>query len=169
LKSSLKPIQLSVIVIAGIVAIITNFIPDVHATCITGPSGATICAGMSQSINMTRPNTNEFVAHGENPDVVITLDCEMNGIRYGDYYNTCYQPPILYVTPGSIVTWKNDDTVQHSVTYGNRWDALSSGYFFDSQSIEPGQSFSYQFRYQGAYPYYDAFNWWETGLVVVKR
>lgn len=166
-KSKINPI--SIIVLAAITSIIAIHSPYVHATCVTAPNGGTLCAGMSQTISITKSNTVKAITSSERPDVVIALNCELNGIRYGDYYNSCYQPPVLYIHPGTIVTWNNNDNASHSVTYGNRWDALSSGYFFNSNSIEPGQSFSYQFKYQGAYPYYDMFNWWETGLVIVKR
>jgi plastocyanin len=152
-----------------IVVSITSYLPNVHATCVIGPNGATLCTGLSQAINITKSNSATSVTNGRNPDVIITLGCAINDIRYGDYFNTCYQPSILYVKVGTRVTWQNDDILQHSVTYGNPWDALSTGYFFDSNAIGPEQSFSYQFNYPGAYPYYDALNWWETGLVIVKK
>jgi hypothetical protein len=164
-----KLVQPSIIVITATIMFITNYLPDVHATCVIGPSGATICAGLSQVINITKSNYATNGTPDRNPDVIITLGCAINDIRYGDYFNTCYQPSPLYVKLGTRVTWQNDDTWQHSVTYGNPRQAILAGYFFDSNTIEPGHSFSYQFNYLGAYPYYDALNWWETGLVIVKK
>ena len=156
-----------VIIIASVVLITASCTHEANAACVIGPSGSTICAGMSQTISTAKYNSNT-IAYNGNPDVIITPDCATNDIRYGDYFSTCYQPSTLYVKPGTVVTWKNGDTWQHTVTYGNPWSALSQGYFFDSNAIEQGESFSYQFKYPGAYPYYDAFNWWETGLVIVK-
>jgi plastocyanin len=164
-----KLVQSAIIVIAAIAVLVTNYFPDVHATCAVGPNGAAICAGLSQANNITKSNSVANGAHGGTPDVIITLGCAVNDIRYGEYSNTCYHPSTLYVKLGTRVTWQNDDTWQHSVTYGNPWQALSTGYFFDSNTIDSGQSFSYRFNYLGTYPYYDALNWWETGLVIVKK
>jgi len=154
--------------VSSIVVMIASYTPEIIATCVIGPNGATLCAGMSQTTNIAKSNSTTSIRNG-NPNVIITLDCATNDIRYGDYFNTCYQPSTLYVKSGTMVTWQNDDTWQHTVTYGNPWSELSQGYFFDSKAIGQGESYSYKFKYPGAYPYYDAFNWWETGLVVVKK
>jgi plastocyanin len=164
----MKSALISVIIIASIV-VITNYTQEVNATCVIGPNGATICAGMSQTINVAKSNYTTSVTYNGNPNVIITSGCAINDIKYGDYLNTCYQPSTLYVESGTRVTWQNDDTLQHTVTYGNPWSALSQGYFFDSKAIGPGESYSYQFKYPGVYPYFDSFNWWETGLIVVKK
>ena len=155
-----------VIIIASIVLITASYTHEANATCIIGPNGSTICAGMSQTTSTAKSNST--IAYNGIPNVIIALDCATNDISYGDYLNTCYQPSTLYVKSGTRVTWQNDDTGQHTVTYGNPWSELSQGYFFGSKALGQGESFSYQFKYPGAYPYYDAFNWWETGLVIVK-
>lgn len=156
-----------VIIIASIVLITASYAHDANASCVIGPNGSTICAGMSQTVSITKSNSNTITYNGI-PNVIITPDCATKDIRYGDYFNTCYQPSTLYVKSGTVVTWRNDDTWQHTVTYGNPWNQLSQGYFFDSKALGQGESFSYKFKYPGAYPYYDAFTWWETGLVIVK-
>ncbi|MGB6785657.1 MAG: hypothetical protein WBE60_07245 [Nitrosotalea sp.] len=153
---------------ASIVVIISSHTHEADATCVTGPSGATICAGISEPISIAKSNSTTSISHNGNPQVIITPNCAANDIRYGSYFNTCYQPTTLYVKSGTIVTWQNNDTLQHTVTYGSMWSELSQGYFFDSKAMEPGESYSYQFKYPGAYPYFDEFNWWETGLMVKK-
>ncbi len=109
------------------------------------------------------------IAYNKSSEVIITQDCAKNDIRYGDYFDSCYQPSILYVKLGTWVIWKNNDTWQHTVTYGNPGDEISQGYFFDSKEMNSGESFSYKFNLPGAYPYFDDFNWWETGLIIVKK
>jgi len=161
----MRKVYLSIIVTITIVVIVTSYLPSVRATCVIGQNGATLCAGTSTQVKITKSHA----TNAGNPDVTITLGCALNDIRYGDYFNSCYQPLVLYVPLGTRVTWQNDDTWQHSVTYGNPWQELSTGYFFDSGIMQSGQSFSYQFKYPGVYPYYDTFNWWETGLVIVKK
>jgi len=149
-------------------ALVLIYLPNAHATCVIGPSGSTLCAGMSQTVNIKSSSASN-IPYGKNPDVTIIPNCALSDIRYGDYYNTCYQPTTLYVKLGTQVIWQNDDSWQHTVTFGNPWNELSQGYFFDSGTIYPGDSFSYKFNQEGAYPYFDSFNWWETGLVIVKK
>ena len=104
-----------------------------------------------------------------NASIIITLGCGPKDIDHGSYLNTCYQPTVLIVKPGTTVTWRNDDTSVHSVTDGNAWVYYSVNYFFESATLQPGETFSYQYNYPGAYPYFDSFNPWETGLVIVEK
>lgn len=165
----MNPTHASMITIASVLVLVAICLPNVHATCVTGPGETTICAGISQTVNITKSSPASNMTYGKNPDVIITPNCALNDLRYWDYMNSCYQPNTLYVKLGTRVVWKNDDTSPHSVTFGNSLTAVSQGYFFDSKTIEPGGSFSYKFNLPGAYPYFDSFNWFETGLVIVKR
>lgn len=56
-----------------------------------------------------------------------------------------YDPDRLDVLVGTTVTWRNDDSVNHTATAEN--DAFASGY------IAPGGSFSYAFTRQGRYEF----------------
>ncbi|MGB9002386.1 MAG: plastocyanin/azurin family copper-binding protein [Nitrosotalea sp.] len=82
--------------------------------------------------------------------------------------STCFGPNILYVTPGTVVTWENSDIVSHDVIYGSPETQSSVTTMFDSNVITPGQTFTYQFNHPGIYPYYDKSYQWETGLIIVK-
>ncbi len=57
-----------------------------------------------------------------------------------------YDPSQLTVLVGTIVTWKNDDSTNHTVTADG--DAFSSGY------VPPGGSFSFTFAKQGRYAFH---------------
>ena len=57
-----------------------------------------------------------------------------------------YEPPHLTVLVGTTVTWKNDDSITHTVTADG--DAFSSGY------VPPGGSFSFTFASQGHYAFH---------------
>ncbi len=151
--------------------VIENYFPSVYATCVTNPSGATLCVGQASApVNNTKVKPQGYPSDIKGkPDVNITLGCGPRDINYGSYSNTCYEPTVLVVNLGTKVTWRNDDTLVHSVTYGNPWLMHSIGYFFDSGTLVPGQTFTHQFNYLGAYPYFDTFNIWETGLVIVKN
>lgn len=60
--------------------------------------------------------------------------------------NFTYQPATLQVRIGTTVTWTNQDSVQHSVTFRNGMK--------DSGLLSQGQSFSYTFNTPGTYQYY---------------
>jgi plastocyanin/glucose/arabinose dehydrogenase len=60
--------------------------------------------------------------------------------------NFAFNPQTLTVTPGTTVTWTNNDTVQHTVTWDDR--TVDSGLFGQ------GQTFSYTFTQPGTYGYF---------------
>jgi plastocyanin len=55
----------------------------------------------------------------------------------------------LEINVGTTVTWKNDDTVAHTVT------SDASGQF-DSGNLSPGQTYQHTFNATGTYPYHCA-------------
>ena len=60
--------------------------------------------------------------------------------------NYTYQPANMQVRVGTTVTWTNQDSVPHSVTFKNGMR--------DSGLLTQGQSFSYTFNTPGTYQYY---------------
>lgn len=63
------------------------------------------------------------------------------------------------VVPGTTVTWKNFDNVNHSVV----------GAGFQSKVLKPGESFSYKFTKEGTYPYYCGIHPDMKGEVIVRQ
>jgi plastocyanin len=57
-----------------------------------------------------------------------------------------YEPAQLSILVGTTVTWKNDDSINHTVTADG--DAFSSGY------VPPGGSFTFTFAQQGRYAFH---------------
>ena len=57
-----------------------------------------------------------------------------------------YDPAQLSVLVGTTVTWKNDDSINHTVTADG--DAFASGY------LPPGGSFTFTFAQQGRYAFH---------------
>jgi AAA15 family ATPase/GTPase len=84
----------------------------------------------------------------------------------------CYNPTVITVPVGSIVTWVNKDTVSHRVIYAENpldkgtWrlygDILSGTKF-----IMPNESVSWTFKEQGEYPYICPDHPWMIGKVKV--
>jgi len=81
---------------------------------------------------------------------------------------TAYLPGDLEVPVGTTVTWRNDDTVVHTVTSGPAVDnkAVPDG-VFDSGDIPPGGSFSWTFDEPGRYPYHCAPHPWMAARILV--
>ena len=73
--------------------------------------------------------------------------------------STGFKPENVTVRPGDTVTWKNNDTKAHSV--------VSDTGVFSSQSIAPGQSYSFKFDIESSYSYHDGTNTATTGAVHV--
>lgn len=70
-----------------------------------------------------------------------------------------YTPTLIKVKAGTTVTWTNEDTAPHTVTFKN--GAQGSGV------LRQGQSFSYTFTAAGTYDYYCAVHSAMTASVVV--
>lgn len=77
-----------------------------------------------------------------------------------DIRNSAFSPSVIHVATGTTVTWKNDDSVSHTVT--------SKTGLFDSKDMYNGNTFSYTFKKAGTYPYVCIYHSMMTGTVVVS-
>ncbi|NIR39662.1 MAG: multicopper oxidase domain-containing protein, partial [Actinobacteria bacterium] len=83
---------------------------------------------------------------------------------------TAYTPAAIRVSPGTTVTFVNEDSVVHTVTSGasdgrvGRADGL-----FDSGDIAAGESFRLTFNDPGEFPYFCLPHPWMKGRVVVEE
>jgi plastocyanin len=57
-----------------------------------------------------------------------------------------FDPPDITVAPGTTVTWVNNDSVPHTSTANDE--------SWDSETLQPGQSFSFTFDTPGTFPYF---------------
>ncbi len=71
-----------------------------------------------------------------------------------------YDPLRIEVEPGTTATWTNNDDVVHTVT------DVDNG--FDSELINPSESWSYTFESEGEYNYYCSIHPWMKGTVEVE-
>ncbi|MGI0088194.1 MAG: CARDB domain-containing protein [Nitrosotalea sp.] len=82
-------------------------------------------------------------------------------------YQSCYKPYEVDISPGSTVTWVNNDNRTHTVTTGTtNYGPVG---LFDSGQILPSHSFTQFFGTVGKYPYYDKVDMWPSGVVVVRN
>ncbi|MFI5186437.1 MAG: cupredoxin family copper-binding protein [Chitinophagales bacterium] len=74
--------------------------------------------------------------------------------------NMAFTPATITVTPGTMVTWSNNDNMTHTVTADDN--------SFDSGNIGAGSSFAKTFSIAGTYTYHCSIHPSMTGAVVVK-
>ncbi len=70
-----------------------------------------------------------------------------------------FEPASVTVNAGDTVLWKNTDRVAHTSTSDDR--------LWDSDALDPGESYSFTFRKTGKYGYFCAYHAGMAGEVVV--
>lgn len=80
--------------------------------------------------------------------------------------NSCYVPYEIVISPGTQVTWTNDDEAAHTVTSGNPEDGPDG--LFDSALFMAGATFSHTFESSGSYQYFCMVHPWMIGKVTVS-
>ena len=73
------------------------------------------------------------------------------GVMQVNMHNSAYQPANIKVHVGTTVTWTNQDTMPHTVTFRSSMNGRS---MMGSSMMQRGQSFSFTFRIPGTYQYY---------------
>jgi acid phosphatase len=74
--------------------------------------------------------------------------------------NFSFTPATLTVSAGTIVTWTNHDTVQHTLTAADK--------SYDSGPLESGGTFSHQFTTPGTYTYHCSIHPTMTAQIIFK-
>ena len=113
------------------------------------------CVDSSSEVEMESPSA---------PLAVVSL-AEGSGIPGCETTNECYLPYEITVSPGTTVTWNNDDSAAHTVTSGNPSDGYDE--LFDSSIFMTGTSFEFTFDEVGTYDYFCMVHPWMLGVVNV--
>lgn len=95
-------------------------------------------------------------------DVIMPTKVSRPGCEKTD---SCYIPSKISIKSGESVTWLNEDAAFHSVTsgyYGN-----PSG-LFDSEYLDPEESFTFIFENPGVYDYFCTLHPWMKGQVITN-
>ena len=95
-------------------------------------------------------------------DVIMSTKVSRPGCEKTD---SCYNPSKISIKSGESVTWLNEDAAFHSVTsgyYGN-----PSG-LFDSEYMDPEESFTFIFENPGVYDYFCTLHPWMKGQVITN-
>ena len=72
-----------------------------------------------------------------------------------------FDPPQINVPTGSIVSWTNADSIQHTVTSDEQG-------LFDAGPVSPGDTFENVFDSAGEFGYHCAIHPFMTGVVIVE-
>lgn len=84
----------------------------------------------------------------------------------------------ITISPGTTVTWKNNDSTEHSVMreheHSDRAHAATTKDnvdpdVFSSPALEPGESYSFTFKESGTTHYHDSFHPTIRGKIVVTE
>lgn len=95
-------------------------------------------------------------------DVIMSTKVSRPGCEKTD---SCYTPSKIVIKQGSSVTWVNEDVAFHSVTSGY-YDEPSE--IFDSDYLDPEESFTFIFENIGTYDYFCTLHPWMKGQVIVE-
>jgi len=74
--------------------------------------------------------------------------------------NQAFSPHTIIVATGAQITWKNEDTVNHTITSAEGW--------FDSKEIAPGDTFSWKADKAGTFKYHCELHPEMEGVIVVQ-
>lgn len=95
-----------------------------------------------------------YCAKSSNPSSSASVSTNAVSIK-----NTSFNPPNITVSPGTTVTWTNNDSITHTVTSNdNKFN----------MTLNPGQTFSFTFSDAGTFAYHCSIHASMTGQVVVK-
>ena len=82
--------------------------------------------------------------------------------------NDLFSPSAILVSPGTTVTWVNDDTVAHDVKKAASALDFAGNFGVDAAHFGPGARYSYTFAKAGHYPYVCTIHAAMTGSVTVQ-
>jgi len=86
----------------------------------------------------------------------VTSTASQNSVSIQNY---AFSPSTLTIQKGANVTWKNDDSVQHTV--------VSDSPAFSSPLLNTGDTYTFQFNSTGTYPYHCSIHTYMTGAITV--
>jgi plastocyanin len=80
------------------------------------------------------------------PGDALASDAQVSIVQPGDTMSLRYEPSSQSISAGSTVTWTNNGSTPITVT--------SPDGLFDSETLQPGSSFSHQFDTPGTFRYF---------------
>jgi plastocyanin len=109
----------------------------------------------------TQPSSSNTSTAPSNSSSSQSSDSQSTTANQVTIHDMLFAPSQITVKKGTKVTWKNDDSVAHTVT-------ADSGSGPNSDSIDPGSSYSYTFDTAGSFQYHCTFHSAMHGTIVVQ-
>jgi plastocyanin len=130
--------------------------------------GATAAPGMEGDLEETEPG-DELGDEGLGEEMG-EGEPEAGAVEAGEnqvvMQNTTFEPGEITVPVGTIVTWRNEDIVPHTVTAGTRDNPTGE---FESGILNEGQTFEYTFDQPGTYEYFCEIHEGMNGTIIVQE
>ena len=155
----------------------TNNDGTTHTTTSTGElswDSGTMLPNDEFSFSMTVVGTHEYVCtiHPWMTGTIKVVDPGAISVPSGaslagncDTPNTCFNPEFTTVGEGDIVTWTNNDNIEHTITSGTPNDGPDG--LWDSGNLSPGEGFSIVAPSAGSYNYFCTIHPFQTGILDV--
>lgn len=86
----------------------------------------------------------------------VTSTSNQNSVSVQNY---AFSPASLTIQKGANVTWKNDDSVQHTI--------VSDTQAFTSPTLNKGDVYTFQFNNTGTFPYHCSIHTYMIGTITV--
>jgi len=104
------------------------------------------------SANPVTPTTTPIELPGTGPTITIQ--------------NLAFTPATITVPRGTIVTWMNQDSVNHLIV-SDAQGSVAQGALFTSSSLPKGAGYSFKFNNPGTFPYHCSIHPSMKGTVIV--
>jgi plastocyanin len=79
-----------------------------------------------------------------------------------------FRPSTVSISPGTAVSWTNDDIETHTITSGSLESGGPTGTLFDSGFLAPGKMYEHAFTDKGIFDYFCNLHPFMKGTVIVK-
>lgn len=112
-----------------------------------------VCMAISCGCSVPSSSSSQPAATPSQPATPVVTSTPYGPTETVSIIASSFDPAILNVHPGTTVTWINEDRMSHRVEHLPQLP--SERLLFRSESLSPGESFSYTFREPGRYQYGD--------------
>jgi plastocyanin len=119
-------------------------------------TGATVMIAGCTSSSSPSPSPGTSTATSSPSPSSVTSTASQNSVAIQNY---AFNPSTLTIQKGANVTWKNYDSVQHTVT--------SDSGAFSSPRLSTGDTYAHQFNNTGSFSYHCSIHPYMTGTIVV--
>lgn len=117
-----------------------------------------LIAGVAWALNHNNKNSNQTNTNATPTSTTTTPSSSTSSV---DIKNMMFTPSQVTIDKGTTVTWTNNDNVAHTVTADNNQS-------FDSGTIDPGKTYSFNFNTAGSYQYHCTIHSSMRGTIVVR-